>query len=368
MKKVFVFTSVHQWNDVRIFHKEATSLSKHFDVELHAPADFEHKLVGSINVYGLPKWVKVSDRKIIRAELWKRIKKTEADIFHFHDPELIFIGFYLKIFLKKKVIFDVHENVSLQILNKDYIPTKFLRKLVSVFFSIIERIAVKTFNGVVVAGGDILSMCSKRTVINNYPIINKLVDEKPKADNTIAYLGGITKIRGVEEVLKAIRIVNKKTNRNLRMKLIGEFSDKAYKDYILNEYSNIIDFLGWVERTSALNETRKSIIGIVLYLPVPNHMYLRSNKIFEYMEAGIPVLFSNFEDWKHRLDDFNVGLSADPTDPNDIANQILWILDNPAEANKMGVNGSKTIVSTFNWDIEKNKLIDLYMKIIQNEK
>jgi len=365
MKKIFIFTSVHQWNDVRIFHKEALSLSKIFDVELHAPADFGHKLVGKINIYGLPKWTKVSDRKEARAELWKRIRKSEAQIFHFHDPELIFIGFYLKLILKRKVIYDVHENVSMQILNKNYIPTKFLRKITSAIFSIIENIAVNIFDGVVVAGEDILSTCTKRTIVNNYPLIKMNNEMENKTDNSLVYLGGITKIRGVEEVLKAIIIVNRKTKRNLKMKLIGEFSDQVYKEYLLDKYSGVINFYGWIERTNALNETRKSIMGIVLYLPVPNHMFLRSNKIFEYMEAGIPVLYSNFPDWRNKLDDYNVGLSADPTDPKDIANKIFWILENPTKADLMSINGKKTIANQFNWNIEKDKLIDLYMKIIQ---
>ena len=41
--KIFIGTSVHRWNDNRIFHKEAVSLAKKFNVELHAPADFDKK-------------------------------------------------------------------------------------------------------------------------------------------------------------------------------------------------------------------------------------------------------------------------------------------------------------------------------------
>lgn len=362
MKKIFIFTSVHQWNDVRIFHKEAVSLTKEYSVKLHAPADFVFKIVNNVNVYGLPKWRKVSERKKIRKEIWKRIKKSNADIYHFHDPELLIIGFYLKIIKKKKVIYDVHENVTKQILNKDYIPTRFLRKLISLIFSIIEKISISFFDGVIVAGNDILKSYKKRTIINNYPIIGvKNINEYNK-DNALVYLGGITKIRGVEEVTKAIKIVNDKTNRNLIIKLIGEFSNKDFKEHLLSKYSKVIQFYGWRKREEALNETRKSFLGVVLYLPVQNHMFLRSNKIFEYMEAGIPILYSNFSDWCNKLDKYNVGLSADPTDPHDIADKICWLLDNPSKASLMGKNGKRTITNHFNWYIEEKKLLDLYRK------
>ncbi len=363
MRKIFIFTSVHQWNDVRIFHKEAISLSKEYNVDLHAPAEFDFKIVENVNVYGLPKWEKVLERKGIRKEIWKRIKKSNADIFHFHDPELIIIGLYLKIIKKKKVIYDVHENVTKQILNKDYIPTRFLRKLISMIFSIIERIAIGFFDSVIVAGNDILKSYEKRTIINNYPIIGaKNINEYNK-DDALVYLGGITKIRGVEEVAKAIKIVNDKTNRNLKIKLIGEFSNKDFKEHLLSKYSKVIRFYGWRKREEALNETRKSFLGIVLYLPVQNHMFLRSNKIFEYMEAGIPILYSNFSNWCNKLDKFKVGLSADPTDPHDIADKICWLLDNPSEASLMGKNGKRTITNHFNWYIEEKKLLDLYRKL-----
>jgi len=364
MKKIFIFTSVHQWNDVRIFHKEAISLSKKYNVELHAPAEFNYRIVKNVNIYGLPKWQKVLERKRIRKELWKRIKKTDADIFHFHDPELIIIGLYLKIIKKKIVIYDVHENVAKQILNKDYIPTIFIRKLISILFSIIEKIAISSFDGVIVAGDDILKSYSKRTVINNYPLIETKDISMNDNDNSLIYLGGITKIRGVEEILKAIVIVNKKENRNLKLKLIGEFSDKEFKEFLLSKYSKVIQFYGWRKRQEAMDETRKSIIGLVLYLPVQNHKFLRSNKIFEYMEVGIPILYSNFSDWCNKLDKYDVGLSADPTDPHDIADKICWLLDNPSKASLMGKNGKRTIKNQFNWYMEEKKLFNLYRKFI----
>jgi len=57
-----IITSVHRWDDTRIFHKQATSLAKKFDVELHAPADFIEKEQNGVMIYGLPKWKKEKDQ------------------------------------------------------------------------------------------------------------------------------------------------------------------------------------------------------------------------------------------------------------------------------------------------------------------
>ena len=43
MNKIFFGTSVHRWNDNRIFYKQAVSLAKKYNVELHAPSNFNKK-------------------------------------------------------------------------------------------------------------------------------------------------------------------------------------------------------------------------------------------------------------------------------------------------------------------------------------
>ena len=82
-KMIFIGSSVHRWNDNRIYYKEAVSLAKKYHVELHAPAEFEQKHLNGVDIYGLPNWEKESDRKAIRNELWQRLKKSKMTIFHF---------------------------------------------------------------------------------------------------------------------------------------------------------------------------------------------------------------------------------------------------------------------------------------------
>ena len=98
--RIFIGTSVHHWNDNRILYKEAVSLAKKYHVELHAPAEFVEKHLKGVDIYGLPLWKKEKDRSIIRKELWRRLSCSDATIFHFHDPELIWIGVKAKLIFK----------------------------------------------------------------------------------------------------------------------------------------------------------------------------------------------------------------------------------------------------------------------------
>ena len=362
MKKIFMFTSVHNWNDTRIFHKEAVSLAKKYEVELHAPADFDYKEENGVKIYGLPKWKKRIDRIKTILILFYRTFRSNADVFHFHDPELIFIGLFIKIFKRKIVIYDIHENVKKQILNKEDIKSIIIKRMISYCYSLLEIIVIHSLNKIIVAGEDILSNFDSRIIINNFSIINKKKsnNNNNEKESKIVYLGGVTKIRGVEEVARAIEKLNNKNDFNLKFKIVGKFDNLKFKNHFLNKYGNFVDFLGWKKQKEAYDEAVNSIVGVVLYLPRPNHMKLRSNKVFEYMECGIPIIYSNFPDWKGKLDKYKVGLSVNPTDIKEIANAIEYLLNNPEIAKQMGENGRRAVEEKFNWRNEERKLWSLY--------
>lgn len=101
MTKVSILTSVHPLFDTRIFHKEAKSLAKAgYDVTPIAQHDKE-EVVDGIRIVPLPK---AKDRIVrMTKTVWQTYRKAfkiDADIYHFHDPELIPIGLMLKL-LKK---------------------------------------------------------------------------------------------------------------------------------------------------------------------------------------------------------------------------------------------------------------------------
>jgi hypothetical protein len=88
-KKIFIGSSVHRWDDIRVFYKQAISLAKHYDVELHILADFKFKEYKGVKIFGLGIWAKAIHRVPIILKLLYRALKANAAIVHFHDPELI---------------------------------------------------------------------------------------------------------------------------------------------------------------------------------------------------------------------------------------------------------------------------------------
>ena len=106
--KICMLSSAHSASDDRIFYKEAKSLSKAgYDVVIIAQHDKE-EIIDNIKIIPLPIPKNRLHRMIkIVWKLFKLALKEKADVYHFHDPELIPIGILLKL-KRMKVIYDVH--------------------------------------------------------------------------------------------------------------------------------------------------------------------------------------------------------------------------------------------------------------------
>ncbi|MEM5647604.1 glycosyltransferase [Bacillus cereus] len=142
--KVFIFSSVHPWNDTRVFYKETISLAKKgFDVKLCAIENnvkYENTY-HNLEVEYLPK-VKRLARPFLWLRLFIKALREKAEVYHFHDPELLIVGYFLKIFTKSKVIYDMHEDFPAAIKSKPWIPKSIRGKLSSVV-GYIEKFLIK---------------------------------------------------------------------------------------------------------------------------------------------------------------------------------------------------------------------------------
>lgn len=364
--RVCHITSVHKYNDTRITLKECKSLLDNgYEVHLIAP-DTEEENYKGIKIHGVKNTYKSRLARMLfyRRKIFNKAIEIDAEVYHFHDPELIPLG--LKLLKKgKKVIYDVHEDVPRAILSKYYIPAVF-RGTLSRVFEIYENYASKKMDVLVTATPHIykrFKKINKSTVnINNYPLLNELFEEKLyKTEATkkyVSYVGALGEIRGSEQLFKASE------QMQCKLKVAGRLANHNLKIQIKNNQN--IGYLGILDRDDVKNLLSRSIAGIVTFLPEPNHIYAQPNKLFEYMSSGIPVVSSNFELWKDIVENNNCGICVDPEKPEEIATAVNYLVDNPELAKQMGNNGRKMIEEKYNWEIEKRKLIGVY-EMLQNQ-
>ncbi len=362
-KRICHVTTVHPRNDIRIFHKECKSLTKEYDVSLIVADGKGDDVVEGVKIFdvGLRQTSRLKRATIDTKKAFRKAISLDCELYHIHDPELIKMGEKLKK-TGKKLIYDTHEDLPRQIVGKPYI-NKHLKPIIARAIEQQENSAAKKFDYICSATPFIRDRFRKinpNTIdINNYPILGELYTPDIEKTGAFCYTGGITEERGIINIVSALE------NTNLKVVLAGPVDSEAYLNKMKEKKAwNNVEFLGLVSREEVGKVMSSSVAGLVLFLPLPNHVNAQPNKIFEYMSAGVPVIGSNFELWKSIIVDNNCGLCVNPEKPEEIAEAMKYLKDNPDIASEMGENGKRTVVGIYNWANEEKKLFEVYKKVL----
>lgn len=366
--KIIHLTSVHSRFDTRIFFKECISLANYgYDVTLIVADGNGDDLQQDVKIYDVGASKGRLDRMCHAPKrILRKAITLDADVYHLHDPELIPIAIKLKK-KGKMVIFDAHEDTPKQILGKPYL-NKLVKIIVSKVFEEYETWACRRLDVVVAATPYIrdkfLALGVKYVIdVNNYPLLNELLLENidwSKKTNHVCYVGGLTKVRGISEIIQAIELCKS----DIRLKVAGAFSEKAFEKEVhqLKGWKKV-DSLGWIDRKGIKNVLETSIAGLVTLYPIINYLDALPVKMFEYMAIGLPVIASDIPLWKEIIDEHQCGICVDPNNPIDIAYAIDFLVNNPEVAKQMGYNGQQAVKEKYNWSIEEKKLYSLYEEL-----
>lgn len=325
-------------------------------------------MIDDVRVIGIPK--RSSGNRLLRMTLdtWKVARMAwlqQADLYEFHDPELIPAGLVFRM-MGRKVIYDAHENYRDDILSKHYLPVK-TRRFVSRAIGILEDFSVRRFSSVFTATPKIAqTLSSDHTYcLSNYPMLEEFVDSDtatPRDEEMIAYVGGITIIRGIREMIEATRLVAR--DRPVGLTICGAIPGELSSELVGTDGWSYVEARGKQPRSVVQQVLSTAACGLCVFHPEPNHIEALPNKLFEYMAAGLPVVASDFPYWKQFVEETGAGVMVDPMNPKAIAQGIQEILAHPDRAQAMGEAGRKAVRERFNWDSEAARLINVVDHLI----
>lgn len=365
VKKVCHITSAHNRYDQRILHKECLSLHEAgYEVILLVNDEKMNEKFKGVEIKSTRKNYK--NKRVKRMTLgvqvlYKMAKTEKADVYHFHDPELMFVAKRLKK-MGGFVIFDCHENYYEQILQKNYIP-RFFRKIIASCYKKYESSVLRKIDGVIfpvqMEELDFDKRAKRVAYVNNVPRLDELpsvnADLKGKK---ICYTGGLTYNRGVMHLAKAAK------RADVQLHLAGTFESEEIKKCVMND-ENHVYYEGVLSRTEIYELYQKCAIGMSTLLKVGQYSNLQNlpTKVYEYMAMGMPVILSDIPYNRKMVETYHFGLVVDPQNVEEIANSIKFLLNNPSVMKSMGEKGKELIRSKWNWSIEKNNLLCLYKEL-----
>lgn len=363
--KVVHLSSAHEAGDTRILYKECKSLADAgHDVTLLAkhPND---ATVSGVKIKALRgnknRWQRWT------TGLWRACHhacRLRADLYHFHDPELIPLGIWLSL-QGKRVIYDAHENLPNTFAYKYYIPA-FARKSLGWLAGRVENFAVRRFTAVVAAtpniGQRFAAYNANTIVVRNFPLLTELAQGMARPWNErpplVIYVGTMTPERGFREAMEAMAFLPR--SLNARLAFAGLVSPTVRKAIVRSPCFDRTDLLGQLSRSEISSLLGRARVGLVTLHPMPNFLNALPIKLFEYMSAGVPVIASDFPLWRQIVEDSGCGFLVDPHDTTAIANAIEYLLTHSEHARQMGERGRKAIEHRYNWASEEQQLLALY--------
>lgn len=365
-------TSVHPPFDIRIFHKECQSLVKAgYAVSLIAPDVIEQEK-GGVNIVPiqLPK-SRINRMFVVTLQMFKKALKTKAKLFHFHDPELMICGILLRL-SGKKVIFDIHENVRLSLISKDWLP-KAVGTIMGAFYFLFERFALLFYHRLILAEESYLIYYphQKSVVVLNYPLLAKLEIEPKSFTSPVRFIysGVVHQLRGVWEMLELIKGLNNK-GINARLDLLGEVRPKELVDelqqYISeNQLNEKVRVLGKVPYLEVAEYLKNADIGLSLLKPIPNYVESLPTKIFEYMQYSLPVITNDFPLYKKYVEAEGTGINVAINNKEELLNKVYQFSQNRERLKQASEKGPDNIQARFNWQTQEKILLDEYAKLLQ---
>ncbi|MGH6913215.1 MAG: glycosyltransferase family 4 protein [Geminicoccales bacterium] len=365
--RVAHLTSVHDIDDGRIFLKECRALTAAgFDVTLIGPSP-TNRQIDSVRILGVPG----ANGRLRRmtSTTWHvlaRAVSCGAKVCHFHDPELIPIGFLLKL-LGRRVIYDVHEDCPRDILTKSWVHPTIKRPLAAAV-TLVEAAAGRVFDGIVTATPTIAARfpAAKTITVANFPMLEEfravaetVYDERPFQ---VCYVGHLSKVRGLFDMIDAAGQVRGGAAQSLL--LAGAFGSAGEEAQGRARAGwQQVDYLGWIDRAGIARLMANARAGLVVLHPNRCFIDAYPIKMFEYMAAGLPVVASDFPLYREILDDGRCGRLISPADPAALARAIEWIFGHPDEAREMGEHGRRRIERLYTWQGEREKLVSFYRRL-----
>ena len=364
---VLILTSVHHPFDTRIYHREAKTLVEAgYKVTIIAAQAQTHQTVQGINFIGIkrPRW------RLGRVLNWltfiKLALKAKADIYHFHDPDLLIAGLFLKLSTGKPVIYDNHDPYIEAILQREWLPL-WSRSIVSTLFGVIEKTIAANLV-VIVANERQCQRFPKATLIRNYPDLTAFESqlEPPTRKQEVIYAGSLSEARGMFDLIKIAEALKPTPTV---ISVLGPIPNQQLEDQVKHmvaqkQLEPMIKFEGRVPYDQIVSRLRHASVGIIPFQDVPDHAIIIPTKLFEYAACGLPVVASDLPPIRQYMTEMNCGLLVEPGNPQAFAEAVIYLLHHPQEARRLGQNGQLAVFNRYNWATEAERLLELYRSLL----
>ena len=277
-----------------------------------------------------------------------------------NDLDTLPANYLVSIIRGWKLIYDSHEYFT-------EVPELSNRNFVRKFWLRLEKFLVPRVNLAYTVNDTLAKLYSakyglKFHTIRNVPsrvskVLNYSLPAGISGRKIILYQGAVNKDRGLEEM---ISLMSELDNTVFIIAGEGDILENLRQKVQEEKLNDSVYFTGRLCPNRLKSLTQKADIGISLERKTNlNYYYALPNKLFDYIQAQIPVVCSNFPEMKRIVDEYSVGVTVKPGNKKILKNVIEDALNNEIKRKKWQKNCIKAS-EELNWDNEEKKLVSVY--------
>jgi starch synthase len=335
-KKVKVFVLLPDYSDTTLFDKKVNLL------RIKAPPNIIKTVMLTANPAHFSKII-------------KRMREIDPDIIHFLDNHPWYL-FLLPSFKKKKFFVTQHDVMA-------HSGERLRGKITLLTNKALNKKAEKIIvHGEKLKKELIASVPGKRILVfpmGSFEFYLKWKKKEIKEEsNTILFFGRILHYKGLDILLKALKLVRKKTE--FRLIIAGEGDLSPYQELMTGELSQNIEIIN-------------------KYIPeaeVPEYFQKASIVVMPYREASqsgiVPVAYAfkkalictNVGALSEAVENNKTGMLIEPENPRVLAEKIVYLLKNKEKRKRLGQAGYLKMKKELDWDSIANRLLQEYKKVI----
>jgi glycosyltransferase involved in cell wall biosynthesis len=373
--RVCMATSGHPADDDRIFFKEARTLARAgADVVILCaqgkpfPAKTDGVRFAAYNGGG---GLKERLRTIGRLE--QAIADQRCDVVHCHEPDGLVAAVRVKRRLGTPVIFDSHE------LWAGVAAVRFPRPLWPAAMAAYRRFERRWVSPCDAAFGashaitDYLATLlgpERVATLLNVPVVDifgECGDRDWGGETVLCHDGSLTFVRGLKPMAEAIRLLS--ARHRVVLKIVGDVfgEEQKWLDAFVakNGLEQAIVRTGWLPYDEVGRAIAPCHIGLICFLPSPNHRIAAPNKCFNYLLYGMPVVGPDYPQSHFAiLQQEGCAVLADPTSPESIAGAVSKMITGREATLRMSATARELSQTRYRWSHMEPVLLDMYRRVL----